>query len=818
MFFVLSSGAAFAQDGVGDDPTGSGETITDPSYACMHDVPARIPISVLMEEGYNGGVFDSCRDKEEPFVIHEVPADPGSDDPDNPDAHNGAWGVKTGFSKGSSHCSWTFYYVYSVKCGNEVLPYTVKVKGGDTMAPYPNKRDKEGYAQFEYLTRDQEGLNECYDNRPVAPLAEDLLQYFSDNCDHVKNNGYYVKKDTRVRNDDCGWIEIHTYRVQDYCSSNVYEFHITYSGADEEQPEWVGDIEALFPDMKDVECADLDEILNEDTTMSYTDNCAKDGRTRAVVDTSKLGEGCEGGYVTRTWTAKDDCNEPIVYTQRIDVLPAPKATFEDQGPISVPCVNRDNIASYIPKLDVSNGGSGRCNISEDDIAGVYDPAQTDCGTFDVTYTFTDNCGRVTEKVVQVTIVDDQDPGITYAARDLVVDCGPDNVNQYLNWVATMGGATAEDNCTPTEELSWSHNAPESPITNLCGGTTGSTTVIFIVKDLCGNQSKTYATFTIRDITDPTFTDAINQTVVCDGEGNIEMLDEWLNDNGGATAKDTCSDVTWSNDFQTTFDDKYFDIREHLQGGCTEGYEGNDAINGRHPADYTGYIKVTFRATDACGNYIETVGTFSIEDSIAPVITDAADKTVECDGSGNTAEMDAWVNSNGGATAEPDYCSFVTWSAKEIDSGGDACDMYYTYEFTASDLCGNESSTIATFHIVDTTNPLIGLEAQDVTFECNDYNSSADRLPPPLSWEQVFEDWLARNGDAEAMDPCSGFNIYWDNNYDDAKVNWELGCGNTRSITITFIAYDECGWLTKDPAHASATTATFSVVDTKAPSI
>ncbi|MFK2821273.1 hypothetical protein U0L90_14180, partial [Flavobacteriaceae sp. LMIT009] len=25
MFFVLSSGAAFAQDGVGDDPTGSGE-------------------------------------------------------------------------------------------------------------------------------------------------------------------------------------------------------------------------------------------------------------------------------------------------------------------------------------------------------------------------------------------------------------------------------------------------------------------------------------------------------------------------------------------------------------------------------------------------------------------------------------------------------------------------------------------------------------------------------------------------------------------------------------------------------------------------
>lgn len=777
LMFLAFSSASFAQV-PGSDPTGGGEEI-GPVNGCMHEVPARKPVSELMAPGYLDGFFDACIASGEDFVIHEVPAQQGVD---------GEWGVATGFSKGSTHCSWTYYYVYSVKCAGEVTPFTVKYNGGDATAPWVPRHLKSAYNA---LIADKKDLNVCYNDRPIAPTAQQIASYYDDNCDHVKVSGELVKKTTRVRNDDCGWIEIHTYTVADYCPANTFEFSITYSGADIEAPAFVGKPDELLPDIT-VNCDEIPRMV----PLSYTDNCAASGRVLPVEDRSNLGEACAGGYILRTYTIEDDCGNKDVYQYRIDVRPAPKAYFEYQGPIDVPCVNRNNFESFIPKLNVYNGMSGDCEIAGI-VTGVYDPAETDCGTFDVTYTFEDNCGRVTTKIVQVTIVDDEDPGITYASRDLTVECdGAGNLEAYANWVATLGGATAQDNCTPTELLEWSHNAPELPNTNGCG-MTGSTTVIFIVKDLCGNQSKTYATFTIEDTQAPILTPAINQTVVCDGAGNVDQFEAWLLNVGGATAKDDCSDVTWTDDFDAKID-KDFDIRDYLKGGCTD-----------LPEDYTGYIDVTFTATDACGHSVSTVGRFTIEDSIAPYISEAQDKTVECDGNGNQAEYNAWIASNGGASlTQPDACSAVTWSHKVLNTLGNACDMYYIVEFTASDLCGNESSTIAEFHIVDTLNPMIGLEAQDYVYECNEEVVNDPERGGQATWQQAFEAWLANNGGAQAMDICDD-ELTWTHNAYDAKNKWTPLCGNTGFIIVTFVATDDCG-------HNSATTAEFRIVDTKAP--
>ena len=38
------------------------------------------------------------------------------------------------------------------------------------------------------------------------------------------------------------------------------------------------------------------------------------------------------------------------------------------------------------------------------------------------------------------------------------------------------------------------------------------------------------------------------TVECDGNGNPTELNAWLTSNGGASASDVCSGVTWSNNF------------------------------------------------------------------------------------------------------------------------------------------------------------------------------------------------------------------------------------------------------------------------------
>ena len=151
--------------------------------------------------------------------------------------------------------------------------------------------------------------------------------------------------------------------------------------------------------------------------------------------------------------------------------------------------------------------------------------------------------------------------------------------------------------------------------NTCGGA-GAVQVIFTATDAAGNTSSTSATFTIQDTTAPSITVAAQDTTTeCDGSGNAAELAAWLANNGGATASETCSNVTWTNNFTS------------LSNLCGE----------------TGARAVTFTATDACGNAASSTATFTIEDTTAPTITaPASDLTVECDGAGNTSDLNTWL--------------------------------------------------------------------------------------------------------------------------------------------------------------------------------
>src|SRR5688500_18422186 len=226
--------------------------------------------------------------------------------------------------------------------------------------------------------------------------------------------------------------------------------------------------------------------------------------------------------------------------------------------------------------------------------------------------------------------------------------------------------------------------------------------------------------TVFDQTEPTITDeAEDETVECDGAGNTAALNAWLADNGGAVATDVCSGpVKWRNNFTG------------LSDGCGA----------------TGSATVEFTATDDGDNASTTTATFTTEDTTEPTITDEAeDETVECDGAGNTAALNAWLADNGGAVATDECSGPVEWT-NNITGLSDGCGATgsATVEFTATDDCDNASTTTATFTIEDTTDPTITDEAEDETVECDGAGNTA-----------ALNAWLADNGGAVATDGSSG---------------------------------------------------------------
>jgi len=248
-------------------------------------------------------------------------------------------------------------------------------------------------------------------------------------------------------------------------------------------------------------------------------------------------------------------------------------------------------------------------------------------------------------------------------------------------------------------------------------------------------------------------------------GNTVELDNWLNSNGGA---DACGNVTWTNDFT----------------GMTTS------------CGSSGSVTVVFTATDECNNTATTGATFTIQDTQAPLITTtASDYTAECDGLGNTVELDNWLNSNGGADAA-DACGNVTWT-NDFTGMTTSCGSSgsVTVVFTATDECNNTATTGATFYLNDTTAPNITTPATSLMLFCDNYNNSTD-----------LADWLSNNGNTDADDTCGSVN--WTNDFSGFGSN----CAGDVQVLVTFTATDACG-------NSATTSATVTLAqDVYAPDI
>ena len=408
-------------------------------------------------------------------------------------------------------------------------------------------------------------------------------------------------------------------------------------------------------------------------------------------------------------------------------------------------------AGSITVDQVNNGSSDACGIA----TMTLSQENFDCshvGANTVTLTVTDNNGNVSSATATVTVEDNVNPQAV--AQDLTVQLDANGA----------GSITAEQMNDGSSDACGIASLALSQTDFDCSHV-GANTVTLTVTDNNGNQNTTTATITVEDNVDPSISlGASDMTVECDGNGNSAQLQAWLTDNGGAEASDACG-ISWSHDFVALSDD------------C-----GN-----------TGSSLVIFTVQDPNGNSVTTSATFTIEDKTNPSIdVDASNETVECDGAGNGVQLNAWLNSQGGAVAS-DICGGVVWtnnhSALSDDCGATGST---TVIFTATDDCGLTSTTTATFTIEDTTQPDIDSDPQDVVYQ-RDGNEA-----------QAFSAWLTNFGGMTSTDVCGGT----------TQSHNSLGltdeCGSTGTETVTFTSTDDCN-------NTDTRDATFTVIDEVAPS-
>ena len=556
-----------------------------------------------------------------------------------------------------------------------------------------------------------------------------------------------------------------TYTIIEPGSGQQWSCDFTVNVQDEEIPVIV------CPENLILECGDVDNAAAINSWIGIalaSDNCDSNVNIDSEIFSTDSQCGNTETFVYQ-FTATDEAGNINVCFANLTILDTtpPEIVLQAQN-IEVECNANGNSNQLINWLNNNGFAQATDECGAITWANNYGTILSDCGLTGqvaVTFTATDACGNSSFTTATFMINDVTDPVWEIMPQDLTIECdgSSDPYDQIASWLNSVGGGEAKDDCSLIV-----YSNDYTGLSNGCSDGTGIAVVTFTASDACGNASTTLSTIRVTDNFGPVITTMSRDTLVdCDGLGNTDDLDSWLANNGGAEALDACSDFNWS-----------YELISSLSG-CSG----------------TSVRRYAFVATDECGNEsVRTEANFTVRDTIKPQISiPASTLTVDCDGQGNVIQRTNWLNNHGGAIAN-DICSgSLTWTYDLINEK-DSCGITgrWTYRFTVTDGCGNDSHTIADFVIRDITPPVINTQAQPLVVECDGTNNVSDIL-----------NWLNNNGFASATDACGS--ITWTNNYGTMSG----GCGTTGQILVTFTATDACG-------NSANTIATFMINDASDP--
>jgi hypothetical protein len=576
---------------------------------------------------------------------------------------------------------------------------------------------------------------------------------------------------------------------------------------------------------------------------SASDNCTLESLVNNYNGSTTMNnEVLPVGTTTIIWTATDESGNTAScsFIVTVEDNQAPAWTIYPQG-LTVEC-DLDNpglVAAEIQAWLATVGGgdaSDNCpGITYSNNYGdvTFSDGCGETGSATVTFTVTDASGNSTPHSVLLSIIDTQAPVITSPAKDLTVECDGDGNQTALNdWLASNGGAVAEDACG---DVIWLTPVLMNTIEG-CGNT-AEYVYMFQARDECDNLSvNTIASFIIEDTEAPFWTVYPQDAAAECTDAAMELMD-WLNSFGGGEVEDECGGasggitvgytdeaafladaggVVSMESFENetpnvpslnfTFTD--FSVTANKSFVIRNDFPTSDGVQSLGVDPYGGYdfeMTMTFNSD---------INTFGIN------ISDFGDQGANTLTFKNSAgeEFTIAMSPPGLANANNIFFGIVNsamefntviFKAVNVDDYMVFDEVYYglgplsqgfvyetdlikytpdcglagvyEYRFTATDPCGNATSWEASFTVTDETPPTIEAP-DDLTISC--VGDQQDNVT-------LILDWL---DDYTASDECGTVTVTHD--FEEGLIDYCTG----EDLTVTWTAVDECG----NSATASAT--------------
>lgn len=503
-------------------------------------------------------------------------------------------------------------------------------------------------------------------------------------------------------------------------------------------------------------------------TLIASDNCAG---TYPVTPTQASTQAPSGfqkyNYViTRTWTTADASGNSVTATQTITVkdtkkpqfVGAPDTVLVTTSASRTTCDDTVSINILPFVTDCATGADLTVTNNKKPADGGNLKDVFAVGSHVVIFTATDVSGNSQTKAVTVIVKDGTSPtavcinGVSASLQPsgfVVVTTAQFNNNSYDNCPGTLDLKIQRLDKIPLQ-------TPSNTLTYDCADADGVTQhpVKLFVTDPAGNKSMCETYIVIQDNISPTI-------LLCPTDKTVVCTDSLAPSvHGTVSANDNCP------------------------GNLAISYEDVEEANTDTTNIACYLIKRIWKVTDLSGNSATCVQTFSVLDTVAPILSQyPPDLTLSC----SQAMTPPVV-----VTASDNCTAFVgvTFVQDTLTKAMGPCGKYsYVLKRTrtAVDECGNETVHTNTITVIDNTPPSFPGLPDTITVKSSNFtNTNGCLIPVTLDITNFLVDC------APAEEMAISNNAPHGNGTTSASGNYEAG-----TYKIVFTAIDPCGNVGKD---------------------